>query len=205
QVQFTGHTCLDGFQKTAKLDGAVAPMKLTDNGAGLGIERSEQVDGAVTQVIRRAAIGLAGSHRQHRLTAIERLNLGLCVDAQHQCLSRRIEIQAHDVAHLLDEERVPGELEPLDPVRLQPKSAPDAANRALTQSAALGHCTRTPVGRIGGSALQGEPYHALNLRIADLTRWPRTRPVEQTIETAVNKALPPFANGLWSYPELARN
>src|SRR5690349_1083154 len=205
QVQFRGHAGLDGFQEIAKLDGAVTPMKLTDNSTGLGIERSEQVDGAVTHVIRRAALGLAGSHRQHRLTAIEGLNLGLFVHAQHQCLIGRIEIQAHDVAHLLDEERVPGELESLDPVRLQPKGAPDAADRALTQSAALGHRTRTPVGRISRGALQGQPYHALNLRITDLTRWPRTRLVEQTIEPVVHKALPPFAHGLWSYPESARN
>ena len=204
-VHSTGHACVNGCQEIAKLDCAVAPMELADNGAGLGVERSEQVDSAITHVIRRAALGLAGSHRQHRLTPIEGLNLRLLVHAQHQCLIRRIEIQAHDVAHLLDEQRVLGKLEALDPVRLQPKGTPDAADRALTQSAALGHRARTPVSRIGGGAFQGEPHHSLNLRITDLTRRPRAWLIEQTIQTAVQKALPPFADGLWGYPEFACN
>jgi hypothetical protein len=47
-VQCHGHAGDDGFQKIAKLDCPVAPMNLADNGAGLGIERTEEVDGAVT-------------------------------------------------------------------------------------------------------------------------------------------------------------
>lgn len=62
-------------------------MELTEHGAGLGVERGEQVGDAVTQVIMAAALGLAGTHR--RLTAIERLNLRFLVDPQHQRFVRR--------------------------------------------------------------------------------------------------------------------
>jgi hypothetical protein len=61
------------------------------------------------------------------------------------------------------------------------------------------------VGRVGGDALQGEPHHVLNLRITDLPWRPGARLIEQTIETAVHEALPPFTDGLRGYPELARN
>ena len=108
QVQFAGYAGIDGFQEITKFDCAVPPMKLANNGTGLGVERSEQVDGAITHIIGRAALGLARSHRQHRLTPIEGLNLRLLVYAQYQCLIRRIEIQTDDVAHLLDKERVLG-------------------------------------------------------------------------------------------------
>jgi hypothetical protein len=61
------------------------------------------------------------------------------------------------------------------------------------------------VGRIGRNALQGKPHHPLNLRISDLTRRPGPRLIEQTIQTAFHKALSPFADCLWCYPEFARN
>lgn len=40
QVQLIGHTGVNGFKEVAKLDRAVTPMKLADNGAGPGIKRS---------------------------------------------------------------------------------------------------------------------------------------------------------------------
>ena len=85
------------------------------------------------------------------------------------------------------------------------KGAPDAANSALTQSAALGHRARTPVGGSGGSAFQSQPHHALNLRIADLPRRPRARLIEQTIEAVVKKALPPLADSVLGDPQLPRH
>jgi hypothetical protein len=45
-------------------------MELADHGAGFGVERGEQVDGAMAQVVRRAALSLSGSHGQPRLTAM---------------------------------------------------------------------------------------------------------------------------------------
>ena len=42
------HCSVNGFKEAAKLDRAMAPMKLADHGPGLNIERGEQVDGAVS-------------------------------------------------------------------------------------------------------------------------------------------------------------
>ena len=67
---------------------------------------------------RGYALGDARSQRQERPSAIERLYLALLVHAQHHRLERRIEVQADDVAHLVDKEWIAGELEVLLPVRL---------------------------------------------------------------------------------------
>ena len=103
QFQVARHGGVDGFQEAAKLDRAVTAMELADHGAGFGVERGEQVDGAVAQVVRRAARGLSGAHWQQRQTAIKRLNLRFLIHAQHQCPVWGIKIQAHDVADFFDE------------------------------------------------------------------------------------------------------
>jgi hypothetical protein len=69
---------------------------------------------------------LAGPHWQHRLTAVERLDLGFLVHAQNDGMLGRRDIETHDVAHLGHEVRVGRELERLHAVRLQPKGPPDA-------------------------------------------------------------------------------
>ena len=78
----------------------MAAMKLANHRPGLDIKRREQVDGPVARVIRSAAPGLTGAHRQQWLTAIERLNLRLLINAQDQRLVRRIQLQTDDIAHL---------------------------------------------------------------------------------------------------------
>jgi hypothetical protein len=50
-----------------------------------------------------AALDLSGAHGQQRLRTIERLDLRFLVDAQHQRFGRRVEVQAHDIAHLRHE------------------------------------------------------------------------------------------------------
>jgi hypothetical protein len=80
-------------------------------------------------VVMGAPLDLSGLHRQKRLRAVERLDLALFVDADHQRFLRRIEIETDNVAHLFDELRVRGQLECLGSMGLQGKGAPDAMNR----------------------------------------------------------------------------
>ena len=75
------------------------------------VQRGEQRRRAVPDVVVGVAFGLAEAHRQRRLGAIERLNLRLLVHAQDHRVVGRVEVQPDDVAHLLDEERVGGQLE----------------------------------------------------------------------------------------------
>jgi hypothetical protein len=53
----------------------------------------------------------AGQQRQHRRRAVERLDLRLLVDAEHDRRLGRVEVEADDVSDLVDELRIRGELE----------------------------------------------------------------------------------------------
>jgi len=90
-------------------------------------------------VVVSATLGLAGPHGQERLGAVQRLDLALLVDAEHQGAIGRVEIELDDVAHLLDEQRVGRELEGLDAVRLQPKGLPDAMDGRGRMADRRGH------------------------------------------------------------------
>ena len=82
------HRLVDGLKELAKLDCPMPLMQLADHGASFEVERREQVGRAVPQIVRRAPLGLAGTHRQHWLAAVERLNLRLFIHAQDQARGR---------------------------------------------------------------------------------------------------------------------
>ena len=69
------------LEKAEKLRGAMAFVALADHEAGGGVERCDQRGRAMAHMIMRTPFKDAG---QHRLFAIERLNLALLVDAEHQ-------------------------------------------------------------------------------------------------------------------------
>ena len=60
----------------------MALVATADDPAGGDVEGGEQRGGAVALVIMAAPLGLARSHRQQRLGAVERLNLRLFIDAK---------------------------------------------------------------------------------------------------------------------------
>src|SRR5260370_40097277 len=63
------------LKELAELHRPMAAMKLPDHGARLEVERGEQVGGAVTQIVGRTPLSLAGAHPRQRLTAIGGLDL----------------------------------------------------------------------------------------------------------------------------------
>src|SRR5713226_10302994 len=93
----------------------------------------------MAEIIVGAALDLAWSHRQNRLHAIERLDLRLLVRAQNQSAVRRVEIEPHNIAHLLHQLRIGREFEGFAAMRTQPESAPDPAYRHPANSRPLGH------------------------------------------------------------------
>jgi hypothetical protein len=113
-VKVPGHRLVDQVEEAPKLLGTMPGRHLRDHLAGGDIERRVEVGGAVTHVVVGLSRGYPRHQRQHRRRTIERLNLRLLVDAQHDRGLGRIEIQPDDVADLVDEPRVRGELERLD-------------------------------------------------------------------------------------------
>src|ERR1039457_3744225 len=97
----------------------VSLMALADNLALLRVQRSEQGCCAIALIVvgHRSTTPLLDG--QSRLRPIQRLNPALFVNAEHDCLLRRIQIQAHHVGHLLQEFRIARQLESLRAMWLQ--------------------------------------------------------------------------------------
>ena len=82
-------------------------------------------------VVVGALLRDAGPHRQHRRGAVQRLDLGFLVHAEHHRLVRRVQVQPDHVADLGVQPRVGGELEALRPPRLQAPFPPDVRDFTL--------------------------------------------------------------------------
>ena len=72
----------------------MAGLALGEDRAGSDVERGKQGGRAVADVIVGDALDIAQSHGQHGLGAVQGLNLALLIDAQHQGMIGRVQIQA---------------------------------------------------------------------------------------------------------------
>ena len=204
-VKGRGHASIDRGQELTKLAGALPLVERPDDVPRLGIERGEQRRRPRPRIVVRSSLRLARAQRQHGLTAVEGLNRRLLIDAQHQGCVGRMEVQPHDVAHLLDEQRILRELEGLGPVRLQGERPPDATDRGLAEPAAPRHGARTPVR--GGARLrfQGQPDDALDVLIRDRARRAGTRLIQQAGQALGDEAPAPAAHRQAGHPRVHRD
>ncbi len=62
-------------------------------------------------VVVAAAFNLTGAHRQQRLCPVQGLNLRLLIYTQDQRSIGRIQVEPHDVAYFVNEQRIFGKLE----------------------------------------------------------------------------------------------
>ena len=134
-VQPLRDTPVDLLQEVEELPGPVASVALADDAARGDVEGCEERGRAVTLVVVCAALGHARQHRQDRLCAIECLDLALFIDTEHQRAVRRRQIEAYDVADLVHEQRIAGELEGLRAVRLHAEGRPYPPDRRVRQPA----------------------------------------------------------------------
>ena len=92
-----------------RFDRAVALVAAADDPAGGDVQGGKQGSRAVARVMMAAPLDLSPldlspldlswPHRQQRVRAVERLDLRLLIDAQHQRMVGRVELEADDVAH----------------------------------------------------------------------------------------------------------
>ena len=87
-------------------------------GRGDDVECRKQGRRAVAHIVMGHSLRVAQAHGQHRLGAVQYLYLRLFVYTQHHGLVRRMEVQADNVADLLDKARIVGQLERALSVRL---------------------------------------------------------------------------------------
>lgn len=193
-VEVGGHLAVDKIEELAELAGSVAAMAGSDHLSSRNIQRREQRRSAVAHVVMRSALDLAGSHGKQGLGAIESLDLRLLVDAQDQRSLRRSQVQAHDVADFLDEERIAGKFEGLRPMRFEAECAPDSSDGHVAHADALGHGARAPMrGRLGLTLERGRDG-AFDLSVADLAWGTRTGLFQEPVDALLLEASAPLAN-----------
>jgi hypothetical protein len=87
---------------------------------GRDLQRGEQRGGAAPNVVVGLLLRDPRPNGQDRRGPVQRLDLALLIDAQHDRRLGRVEVEPDDVADLGPQFRVGGELERLRPPRLQP-------------------------------------------------------------------------------------
>src|SRR5260370_4602053 len=199
------HLGIDLIQELTKLNRAMAPVELANHLASLSVQGGEQRSRTVALVIMSPALCLTRPHRQNWLRAIQRLNLRLLVNTQHQGLIRGIQVKPHYISHLFDEQWILGKFEALTTVRSQSESSPYSMDTATTQAASRSQRARAPVGRILRRRLQGHRQHSFHFHITQSARRAWSRLIQQTIEPFIHKASSPFANHLLSYAHALRH
>jgi hypothetical protein len=149
-------------------------LQAGDDLAGGEVHRREQVDSAVAFVVVGHRAGPAPLHRQRGLGAIQRLALGLLVEAEYHRPRWRVEIQADHIDQLLLEQRIVTDLERVDPPRLETMVGPDPRDRVLADPHPGRHRPSAPVRRSVRGPLVSQPQH-LSHR-ARRQRWLATTP-----------------------------
>src|SRR6516162_48336 len=139
---------VDLVEATDELLMPVAAHALADDLAVEDVEGGEQGCGAVALVIMGHRAATAALHRQPGLGAVERLDLALLIDRQHQGMLRRIDIEADDILDLGGKFRVARQLEGAHPMRLQTVRRPDPLYAAKTDAGRFGQRPTGPVRRL---------------------------------------------------------
>jgi len=129
-----------------------------------GIQRGEQSRCSVALVVMSHSFRPPPLHRQSWLSAIKSLDLALLINAEYQCVFRRVEVQADDIMKLLDEMRVPAQLERTNQVRLQAMLFPDTLHGGGTQTYGSRQAPRAPVRGLKGLLLQSL-FHNLSYSV----------------------------------------
>src|SRR5665213_3937380 len=127
---FRGHSGIDGIEEADELLMAMTLHALADHPTFEHVEGGKQGGDAMTLVIMGPSAGATLLHRQPRLGPVERLDLALLIDREHDGMVGRIDVEPDDVLEFGRKARVIGQLEVAHAVWLQAMGAPDALNRA---------------------------------------------------------------------------
>lgn len=131
-------------------------------------------------VVVCSALGQPGAQRQHRLGAVERLQLRLLVEAEHKRSFGRVEVEADDLDHLRNKLRVAAVLERAGAVGLEPVPAPDPIHRRARQARLACEPADAPVRLAGRRRLERLCEQVLDRLLVDRRRSARARPIAQT-------------------------
>ena len=153
---------LDGVEEADEFLVTMALHVPTNDGAVEHVEGGKQGGCAVALVVMGHGAEPSLLHRQAGLGTVERLDLALLVDRQHDGVGRRVDVEADDIAQLVNEQRVVGELELPPAVGLQAVRLPDATHCAGADADRGRHHIGGPVRGLAGRVGKRQGYDALS-------------------------------------------
>jgi hypothetical protein len=149
-VDFSGRDArLDCIQEADEHLMAVTLHAASNHLAFEYVERREELRRSVPLLVMGHRAGASLLHGQAGPGAIERLNLRLLVDRQHDGMRSRVDIQADNIGEILAEASVPRQFERVDAMGRKAMRRPDALDRTQADPGSLG-CRARPVCRLAG-------------------------------------------------------
>lgn len=142
-----------------KADELLMPMLLhaaADDGSVQNIERGEQGGRAVSLVVVGHGPAFSGFERQAGLCTLERLDMALLVDGDHDGVSRRVHIEADDILDLLGKLWIGRPLEGSDAMRLEAMLLPEALHRPQRDPHDFRHGAACPMSGGAGRLRAGQ-------------------------------------------------
>ena len=162
QIQVLGGLALDLLEKPQPFHMRVPRLGAREDLAVQIVQRREQGDRAVADVIVRPGANVADAQRQARLRPLQGLALALLVAAQYQSFVWRIQIQANHIPELALELGVLAQLERAPQVRLEVVLPPDTVPAVVRNPDGFGHRPHAPTAAAFGR-LRHLCDHLLNL------------------------------------------
>jgi hypothetical protein len=201
-VELLGHLGVDALEEILELDAPVPLVQPGDDGAVEGGEGGEDRRGAVTGVVVKSSLGRSGKHGQDGLEAVERLDLGLLVDGEHDGVHGRVEVEPD---HVFDLTMKSGSVESLKfSARLgwrlkAPQIRCTLAGEIPTTSA--NERVDQLVESLGIS-LRGPDDHVFDLLVTDGAGHPGAVLVLETLEALGHETAAPLSDGCGRDPQL---
>lgn len=175
-------TPAEDVQKPKEVGSGVSRAALADDRPGGDFQSGIQTGQPITLVVMSLTGRQTRSKRQERLRPVQRLDLGLLVDAQDDGVGRRVQVEAHHIVDLLFGSGIRAELERLDPMGLQVVRLPDPVDRAVRHSDLGGQLAGAPMSQPIPRRLQRPGHNLGPLAGGDGGRASRSRLVPEPRE-----------------------
>src|SRR5215831_14537804 len=154
---------IDGLEKGQPLLVAVTLGDAGDQFTVEVVQRGEQGERPVAEVVLGLGLDVADPQGQTRLGALERLALRFLIAAEDQSFLRRIEIEPDHIPELLLKRLVLGQLEGARQMRLDVVGRPQALDGGFRHAGPAGHGPAAPSPQRGGRRHHFVQSHAHRL------------------------------------------
>ena len=160
------------------------------------VQGGKQRGGAVADIVMGEAFDIAQVQGEFRLGAVQRLDLGFLIHAQHYRMVGRIQVKPRDIADFLDKEGIGGQLEGLCQMGLDAEQGEPAMHGGLGDALGVSHQTQAPVGRLLGLLLKRMLDDGRNFFIVIGAGAAGAQFIVQTLDTGVEESAAPLADRL---------